>query len=454
MKTIRIISRFILGFVFIFSGFVKAIDPLGSAYKIADYFTAFNMGFFDSLSLPIGVFLAAFELVLGVVLILGYQKRLVYWVLLIFMSFFTILTFFLGVFNPVSDCGCFGDAIIMTNWQTFFKNIILMVFVLVVFYSRKRAKNIMKGSYEKALILLFFAGSFLLSISCLKQLPVIDFRPYHVGTYIQGGMEIPEDAPMDVYNTTLVYRNLESGDTEEFTLENYPKDTLQWGFVTSESKLVSKGYEAPIHDFGLSDDYGYDITDDLLADEDYSLMMVSHDIDKANEEALIAMNDWYNLKNISGDFNFIPVTASGTSMKDEVSQELGLDYAFYSADEIMLKTVVRSNPGFVLLKNGTIIAKWSHQNFPDMSIWDEEWKELTEQFVSEQDPEILMLIDEGFMEEIQWDVVDFDKTANQVVARKNVSSKEKLAWISFFISVIFIFVVLQLPVVNRSMKRG
>ena len=162
MKFIRIISRFFLGVLFLFSGFVKALDPLGSAYKFADYFQAFGLDFLSSLSLVLGIFLAAFELVLGIVLIIGYQKRITYWILLVFMSFFTVLTFILALTNPVTDCGCFGDAIVMTNWQTFFKNLVFMIFVLVLFRSRSKANNIHSGLIERSLILLFFAGSFIL----------------------------------------------------------------------------------------------------------------------------------------------------------------------------------------------------------------------------------------------------------------------------------------------------
>ncbi len=136
MKYIRLLSRLLVGVVFIFSGFVKAVDPLGSAYKFADYFTAFKLGFLEFLALPMGIFLSAFELILGLTLVLGYRRKTTFTVLLWFMSFFTLLTFILALFNPVSDCGCFGDALILTNWQTFFKNVVLMVFVLLLYFGR------------------------------------------------------------------------------------------------------------------------------------------------------------------------------------------------------------------------------------------------------------------------------------------------------------------------------
>ncbi len=452
MKSIRLISRFILGFVFILSGFVKAIDPLGSSYKFTDYFYVFQLGFLDSLSLSLGIFLAAFELVLGIVLILGYQKKITYWTLFLFMGFFTILTFFLAIYNPVTDCGCFGDAIILTNWQTFLKNIILMIFVFLLFYGRRRVKNVLKSRHEKGLIVFFFIASILLSLHCIRHLPLIDFRAYDVGTSIQEGMEIPQDAPMDEFSTTLIYRNLETGDTDEFTLANYPKDTLKWEFVNSESKLISKGYEPPIHDFGLFDKDGFEITDELLTDPGYNLMMVSYDLENADQEALALMNDWYKLQNISGDFTFIPVTSSGTATQMEISQELGLDFSFYIADEIMLKTVVRSNPGFVLLKNGIIIAKWAHRDFPKIEEWESSWIDLIDQFEAEQDPEILMLIEEGYMDVIQWDIIDFDKSALQIVAEKNSKSLAMKNWMIFYISIILLLILLQLPRVASSKR--
>ncbi|HDS07662.1 MAG TPA: DoxX family protein, partial [Bacteroides sp.] len=138
MRFARLISRILLGAVFIFSGFVKAVDPLGSAYKFSDYFHAFGLKFLDGLSLPLGILLPALELALGIMLLLGYRKKIVTWAVTVFMVFFTLLTLVLAVFNPVEDCGCFGDALVLTNWETFFKNVVLMVFVVILFPDRKR----------------------------------------------------------------------------------------------------------------------------------------------------------------------------------------------------------------------------------------------------------------------------------------------------------------------------
>ncbi|TFH26781.1 MAG: DoxX family protein, partial [Bacteroidia bacterium] len=207
MKYIRLLSRIILGMVFIFSGFVKAVDPLGSAYKFADYFAAFRLGFLEFLALPMGVLLSAFELVLGIILILGYRKRVIFAVTLWFMVFFTVLTFILALFNPVSDCGCFGDALILTNWQTFYKNVVLMVFVLILWVARKKESDSGPVVGEWVVIGGLYVMASLFSFWNYRHLPLIDFRPYDVGTVISEKMNVPEGMPVDEYKTSLVYKN-------------------------------------------------------------------------------------------------------------------------------------------------------------------------------------------------------------------------------------------------------
>lgn len=454
MRAIRYISRLFLGVLFVFSGFVKALDPLGSSYKFSDYFQAFGIEWLDSLSLPLGIFLAAFELVLGLVLILGYQKRRTYWVLLIFMSFFTVLTFILALTNPVTDCGCFGDAIVMTNWQTFFKNVVFMVFVLILFRSAKRAQNVLATGIEVFLILVFFASSTVLSLGALRHLPVLDFRPYDIGTYIPGEMVIPEGEPVDEYETLLFYKNLETGETEEFTIENYPRDTSLYAFVTSESKLVSKGYEPPIHDFGMMDPAGYDITDELLSFEGYTLLMISHNLEKAKGEVLSAGNEWAGLEKFSSDFRFVPVTASAGSVVEDAVSNAGIEYAFYAGDETMLKTVVRSNPGFVMIKDGTIVGKWSWRDFPSLEEWEASWPEMIRQYSEEQDPEILMLIEEGYMDEMNWEMIDFGRTAQPILAERLTKRIDLNSWIIYALAVILIIMLAQFIPSEKKNQRG
>jgi len=443
MKAIRIISRLILGAVFLFSGFVKAIDPLGSAYKFGDYFQAFGMDFLDALSLPLGIFLASFEMVLGLVLILGYQKKSVYWILLVFMTFFTLLTFILALTNPVTDCGCFGDAVILTNWQTFLKNVVLMLFVLILFSSRRNVENIHRNEVELLLVLLFFAGGTIMSGVALRHLPFIDFRPYDIGTNIPSEMAIPDNAPVDEYETILYYKNLETGATESFGLEDYPRDTSVYAFVTSESELVSKGYEPPIHDFGILDPQGDDVTDQVLNFEGYTLLMVSYDLEESDGTMLSMGTQWSQLDRISSDFKFLPVTASAGEILEKTTDERGLDFTFYAGDETMLKTLIRSNPGFVLIKNGTIIGKWAGRDFPEMEAWNSSWPEKIGQYLEEQDPEILMLIEQGYMEPLNIDLVDFDRSATAVTASALSEINVRAVWTIYFLVVVILIVALQ-----------
>ena len=442
MKYIRVISRIVLGIVFIFSGFVKVIDPLGSAYKFSDYFTAFGLGFLDGVALPLGIFLSAFELVLGITLILGYRRRVVYWVLMWFMLLFTLLTLILALFNPVSDCGCFGDALILTNWQTFLKNVILMPFVLTLYFNRKLeivTDNLFK---EWMVVICLFTGISWFSVWNYNHLPLLDFRPYDVGTVIEDEMGTPEGAPVDVYESTLIYRNRESGKSASFSIEDYPRDTMVWEFESSESKLVKKGYEPPIHDFAIMDVYGMDMVDEILNDKGYSLLMFSYDLSKAEESGLLNARDWSQLEILAEDFTFYAVTASPTDELESISSSLGLGYEFKAADEIMLKTVVRSNPGFLLLKNGAIIGKWGNRDFPFIEELDPEWTELIGNASAPMDEEAQLLMEAGIYEEFSFDVLDFDRFIPELVFERETKKRERHVVVVFVMGVV-VFLLLS-----------
>ncbi len=441
MKYIRVFSRIILGIVFIFSGFVKVVDPLGSAYKFSDYFNAFGLGFLDGLALPLGIFLSAFELVLGITLILGYRRKIVYWVLMWFMVFFTLLTFILALFNPVSDCGCFGDALILTNWQTFLKNVILMVFVLVLYFQRNLEVDPGFPFKEWLVVVGLYAGVTWFSIWNYNHLPLLDFRPYDVGTVIREEMEIPTDATVDEYETTLIYKNKNTGKSESFSIEDYPRDTLDWEFESSESKLLSKGFEPPIHDFAIMDEYGMEVVDEILDDRDYSLLMISNNLPKAAEYALLKARDWSQLEVLANDFTFYAVTASPTEEVKTIAAELGLGYDFYAADEIMLKTMVRSNPGFLLLKNGIILGKWGYRDFPAIEELDPGWTELIGNASAPMDEEAQMLMEAGIFEEFSFDVLEFDRFTPGLIFIKNMKTREQNAVIVFGMGILILLLL-------------
>jgi hypothetical protein len=426
--------------VFIFSGFVKAVDPLGSAYKFADYFTAFKLGFLEFLALPMGILLSAFELVLGIVVILGYRRKAMFSVLMWFMSFFTVLTLILALFNPVSDCGCFGDALILTNWQTFFKNVVLMVFVLILYFGRNRDVNETSPIREWLLVGSLFVLASFFSFWNFRHLPLIDFRPYDVGTVIGEEMEIPEGMPVDEYSTTLIYKNRETGKENSFTMDDYPKDTLNWEFVSSESRLVKRGYEPPIHDFAIMDEYGDDLVNEILSDEGYSLIMVSHKLNGADKGALVRAGEWSQLEIFASDFSFYAVTATTSAEVESISDELDLRYDFLAGDEIMLKTIVRSNPGFMLVKNGAIMGKWAYRDFPLLEELDPNWSELignaSAPLDEELDEEEQLLMDAGVYNDFSFDVVDFDHFIPELILKEEAGKREKGVGMAFFLVVL------------------
>lgn len=440
MKYINLLSRFVLGVVFIFSGFVKAVDPLGSAYKFSDYFNAFHLGFLDFLVLPLAILLSAFELVLGIVLILGYRRRIFYPVLMWFMSFFTVLTFALALFNPVSDCGCFGDALILTNWETFFKNLVLMVFVLVLYFQRKRIREQIKAPGEWIIVFAIYGMVAFFSCWNYRHLPLIDFRPYDLGTIIADEMEIPEGAPVDEYETKLVYMNKSTGKTEEYGIDDYPRDTMEYEFVSSESKLVKKGYEPPIHDFAITDNMGSDITGAILSDRGYSLLLIAHDLSSSDEEAMMRARGWAQIELLSEGFSFYAVTASPSQEASAVAGSLELGYSFYSGDDIMLKTIIRSNPGFLLLKNGTIVGKWSSTDFPGIEEVDPEWTELIGNASAPIDEEAQMLMEAGIFENFTFNVIDLEEIMPGFLMEECASQREKLVVLAFILGIMILLI--------------
>jgi uncharacterized membrane protein YphA (DoxX/SURF4 family) len=357
MKILRVFCRIIVGLVFIFSGIVKAVDPLGSAYKFADYFQAFNLDFLQPVALALAIVLCTAEFISGFSVLSGYKLKWGIWGVMVLMLIFTPLTLILAFNNPVSDCGCFGDAIHLTNWQTFGKNLILIAFTVILFIGRKEAKQLFNPLKEWAVISLITLLFVCFSLLNLRYLPLFDFLPYENGVNIPESMKIPEGKPPDEYKTTFIYEK--NGSRKEFTLENYPADDSTWKFIDQKSVLIKKGYTPPIHDFSITSPDGDDLTGKILSNEGYTFLMISKKLAEArrtNLEKGFELGTQCHLEGIG----FYIITASGT----EEVKEFGNGFSFCSADETMLKTIVRANPGFVLLKGGTIQGKWSWSNLP------------------------------------------------------------------------------------------
>ena len=370
MKLLNNISQFIVGIVFIFSGFVKAIDPLGSTYKFIDYFEAFGMDFFNSIAFPLAIILSSLEFVIGFSLIFSTKKRLTAWLLILFMGFFTILTFILAIYNPVTDCGCFGDALIMTNWQTFWKNIFLMVFTVILFINRYNFEIRWKNRAQWSHLITTFTVITILSIYYYHNLPLIDFRPYNVGTYIPEKMIVPEDAPKAEYETTLIYTK--EGEIIEVTIDNIPDSTWQW--VESKHIQISEGYVPKIHDFTIETIAGNDITEIVLNDNKFTFLLIAYNLKKTDIENMQAINKLADFAMKSRKCNFICLTSSIESEINDFKEKTNAPYQFFNTDEITLKTIIRSNPGIVLIKKGTILGKWNHKNTPSA-------EEITKNFI-------------------------------------------------------------------------
>ncbi len=363
MKVWVNICRFVLAVVFIFSGFVKAIDPLGFFYKIQDYLTAFGLisWFPGYWPLLFAVLLAAVEFCTGMYLFLGIRRRISSSLALLLMLVMTPLTLYLAIANPVSDCGCFGDAIVLTNWQTFGKNVVLLIAAVTVVWKWREVVRFISLKLEWILSLYTILFVFALAFYCLRNLPLFDFRPYKIGTNIKAGMEIPEGAKLSVLETMFVMEK--DGKRQEFTLDNYPDST--WTLVETRTVVKEKGYEPPIHDFSmLSIDSGTDITDSVLTDPGYTFLLVVHRVEEADDSYIDLINEIYDYS-VEHGYGFYALTSSPEEEIALWCDRTGAEYPFCQMDDITLKTIIRSNPGLLLLKGGTILNKWSDSQLPD-----------------------------------------------------------------------------------------
>ena len=307
---------------FILSGFVKAVDPLGTQYKIDDYLEAMNLGGLlpNMVTLGASVLQSAVEFCLGIFLLFAIQRRLTSRFILLIMLVMTPLTLWLALANPISDCGCFGDAVVLTNWQTFWKNVVLLACAIVVAWWPKEMFRFISESNQWIVInysVLFIMG---ISVWSLYYLPTFDFRPYHVGTNLR---------------------------------ENWQR--------------TMDGEDLPYADFFIEDiNRGEDITEEVLGDSSYVMLLVSPYLEQADDSRLDLINELYEYADEHG-YAFYCLTASTRKHIERWHDVTGADYPFCQTDGTTLKTIIRSNPGLVLLKDGIVIRKWSHNDLPDIT---------------------------------------------------------------------------------------
>ena len=363
ISVITTVCRFVLAVVFIFSGFVKAIDPLGTQYKIQDYLDALGWAgvFPEYIPFIASVLLGMLEFCLGVYLFFGIRRIIAPRAVVAVMAVMTPLTFWLALDNPVTDCGCFGDALILTNWETFGKNVVLLAMSLVVLKYRKCVHPLATPRFSWVIALYGFLYIFCMTIYCYRHLPVFDFRPYYVGADIRQGMEVPEGEEPTELETRFVLQK--DGVEKEFTLDNYPDST--WTFVDSRMVVKKQGYEPPIHDFAmLRYEDGEDITEQVLADEGYTFLLVAHQLGLANESRIDLINELYDYC-LEYGYAFYCLTSSSDEDILKWQEDTGAEYPFCLMDNTTLRTMVRSNPGLILLKKGTVLWKWSVVDIPD-----------------------------------------------------------------------------------------
>ena len=366
MQKLRItavnVCRFVLAATFIFSGYVKAIDPLGTLYKLKDYAAAMSLNGLlpDWVLVGVAIALGALEFALGVFMLFAVRRHVVSRITLAFMTAMTVLTLWIFVADPVKDCGCFGDALKLTNGETLLKNIVLIACAALVAWRPVDMARFISRSNQWIVRYYTVAYIVITSIYCLYTLPIFDFRPYHVGMNIKQGMEIPEGAEQPEFESTFLLRK--NGETREFTLDNYPDST--WEYVDTRTVQTKKGYEPPIHDFALTScDTGEDITEQVLTKKGYTFLLVSPRLAVADDSNFGDIDQIYEYAEENGA-DFYCVTASANDEIERWRDLTGAEYQFCNADETTLKTMIRSNPGLILLKDGTIIGKWSHNTLP------------------------------------------------------------------------------------------
>ncbi len=356
-----------VGVLFIFSGFVKAIDPLGTAYKMTEYFHEFNMMFMDDYSLAFAVFMIVFELVLGVALLLGYKKELSIWLSLLMIIFFTFLTGFTAYTGKVTDCGCFGDFIKLKPIQSFYKDVFLTALILILLFGKKHIEPLI-SKFPSALILgvVTIVSTWYCFSNFYFNLPQFDFRPYKIGNHIPEQMTVP-DSLRPVVERIFIYANSKKpSEIREISEKDLMQGLLESkydSFIDRKEKVIKEGELPKINNFRLDNENGENISEEVLNDPNYAFWIIAYDLTKTNKTAF---TDKLNTIAAEAKKNGYKVfVATATADYAALKKELNTDYTFYTGDAIFLKTIIRSNPGLMIVKNGTVKAKYHHRHIPD-----------------------------------------------------------------------------------------
>ncbi len=355
-KIIDQFSRYFVGGLLIFSGLIKLNDPVGTQIKMEEYFEVFaeDFGsffhFFIPWALEIGVILIILEIALGVAILIFWRMNLTAWMLLLMMTFFTFLTFYSAYFDKVTDCGCFGDAIKLTPWESFTKDVVLMVFVLHLFWYRKSYQSVLRTLTGHGVVLAVVLISFFLGVYAIRHLPFIDFRAYRIGNNIPQQM-LPLEQPII-----------------EYTFEKDGKEEQATQFLSSEdgykyisSRVLNEDKTKPkITDYSVSSPDGEDKTQYTF--DGAKLLIIIFDVNKASAKNIDAIREL--TKQLEGKVDCFVLTSSGSDVMEAFRHEHQLAVPYYYADATVLKTIIRSNPGIALWNNGTVLGNWHHNDTP------------------------------------------------------------------------------------------
>ncbi|MEP2240498.1 MAG: BT_3928 family protein [Maribacter sp.] len=362
MKYLVGVVRIFVGILFIISGFIKLNDPVGFSFKLEEYFSqgVLDLPFLTPYALAISILVVIAEVMVGVMLILGYKRKITIWTLIAMIVFFTFLTFYSAYFNKVTDCGCFGDAIKLTPWESFTKDVVLLVLILIIYVGRKFITPLVNSKVLMTALAVSFFACLGYVYYVLNHLPVIDFRPYEIGKNIEEGMSTPEDAPKAIFEYKWKF-NVNGNEEIHVTTGDYP--TVNGDFVDVETEEIQAGYEPPVHDFTIEQE-GEDFAASLLQ-EPKLVMVIAYDLRKSNLE------EFKNIKLVADNaikagYKVIGMSASGPDQTNALIKEYNLDFDFYFTDETTLKTIVRSNPGVLVLEKGTIKQKVHYNDIEDL----------------------------------------------------------------------------------------
>ncbi|HEX8515749.1 MAG TPA: BT_3928 family protein [Bacteroidia bacterium] len=361
MKAVTTISRILVGLLFIFSGFIKANDTLGFSYKLVEYFEVFGIHFLVPLALTLSIVICIAEILLGFMLLLGARVKLTLWLLVLMIVFFTFLTFYSAYYDVVKECGCFGDFLHLTPWQSFTKDLVLLILIIILVIGRQYIEPLFNERVENALLIIILVATVIFPLYTYNYLPVFDFRAYAIGKNIP---EQTKGVP-DELKYFYKLKDKKTGEVKEFDKwpENWDKD---YEYVDNRTVVTKKGIDPKIKDFTITSLEGGDFTQEIIENPNHNFLLIAYDLEKANKDVFGKINDFAALCK-ADSVTFVVLTSSTPDVIEGFVNETKAHLRYYTTDGTVLKTMIRSNPGLMLLKAGTVIDMWHYHSFPSYS---------------------------------------------------------------------------------------